>query len=828
MSTFIYSPGLEVLIDTLGNGVIDITEDIIDGSVTLTENLPSTLQVTFLNHRRKYDGVFTPNDIIVLKLKRLNWMQIFSGYLDEVPYFSTYPKAVSLKATCTLKRLKMSVWDSGSAESTNLLSTASGGGAFDQVDGGLRDKLLAVMEKVAGWPRYQVHIGQIPSDFSDRLSPLREKLADQLNVNPGYLGESGVVNGENSTTQGTLQVEGIGPGTGTLPSNRGKAGIIPLASLGEFTIQMRWPYQSDTSESAVSADSFLDLVDKNLAKNWWKGRKILVVNPTNDRAVVLEAVDWGPVASTGNVASLSSSAMESLGLGTTGGKVLEYRFASETAIVGPQPVKTVEQNTPSETKQYNEILSNEDGQVWTGWNGLQPYAQAARRFIKANWNIYGDIGGAVVRKIAGTNTWSDHSFGRAIDIMVSEPGSKAQGLTLAMGNAIAQFFVANPDIFGIKYVIWNDRKNSGNGWRPYGHPGGYSDNTSQHRDHVHVSFLSGARTEAGPMGNPWPGAADNYFDNYILKGNGASINQGGPDGSNLTGLVGPDGVHISNAFDWSPTPNTESEQLWGARALMNDEPIFPFVKMLCAASQRSFMSAPNGDFIAWFPDYFGHYEMASKLIVRDIELAGQGFTVAWDDSRLVTHQYVAGSNTGSILGPGQAPVTWQNRLTTMGIATVEFAELMGALFNVGADSSKERKKFFVNADAIFQRFGARVNYQSIPSLSGPEAEFWYAVRLLQKSWASQFSSRVDLSFMPEAYPGMLLTVESLKFQAYIESVTHTWDMADGQGFKTSVRVIAPSTTDASGFYALPLAGGAEDAPPPLSFPDEGGGVHEFL
>jgi hypothetical protein len=255
--------------------------------------------------------------------------------------------------------------------------------------------------------------------------------------------------------------------------------------------------------------------------------------------------------------------------------------------------------------------------------------------------------------------------------------------------------------------------------------------------------------------------------------------------------------------------------LSGPRALMNDRPILETIQQLTNASQRSFMAAPNGDFIAWFPDYFGQYGTASTMVIRDIELAGEGFSIAWDDSKLITHQFVAGASTGfNLLVPGEQ-VTQTNRLNTMGIATVEFTELMESLFNVPAGS--KRAKYLRNAEDILRKHGARVDYQDIGRISGQEAEFWYAVWLFQRNWAAQFSSRIDLNFMPELWPGMLIKLESYKFQAYVEQVTHRWSMTQGGfgssgGFHTEVSIIAPSTTDRSGFYELPFAGGEEPEP----------------
>ena len=59
---------------------------------------------------------------------------------------------------------------------------------------------------------------------------------------------------------------------------------------------------------------------------------------------------------------------------------------------------------------------------------------------------------------------------------------------------------------------------------------------------------------------------------------------------------------------------------------------------------------------------------------------------------------------------------------------------------------------------------------------------------------NQFSCNVEMTFMPELWPGMLLAIDELQFQCYIHSVTHSWNLQDGSGFQTSVNVMAPSTT----------------------------------
>jgi hypothetical protein len=96
------------------------------------------------------------------------------------------------------------------------------------------------------------------------------------------------------------------------------------------------------------------------------------------------------------------------------------------------------------------------------------------------------------------------------------------------------------------------------------------------------------------------------------------------------------------------------------------------------------------------------------------------------------------------------------------------------------------------------------------TILGHLAEFWYALYLFQYNWASQFSASVSLTFMPELYPGMLLQLPSIGFQAYIQQVQHECNLESGGGFTTTVTIIAPSTigstTGQSQLWGLPKGG----------------------
>lgn len=117
--------------------------------------------------------------------------------------------------------------------------------------------------------------------------------------------------------------------------------------------------------------------------------------------------------------------------------------------------------------------------------GLQSHVALAKDEIASKFSSeITNIHGHSERNIAGTHTKSDHAKGLAVDFMVREKCGEG-------GDAIAKYCVENAERLNLKYVIWNDKIYSpSKGWRPYKHPSGSNDDTLQHRDHVHASFLS--------------------------------------------------------------------------------------------------------------------------------------------------------------------------------------------------------------------------------------------------------------------------------------------------------------------------------------------------
>jgi hypothetical protein len=130
---------------------------------------------------------------------------------------------------------------------------------------------------------------------------------------------------------------------------------------------------------------------------------------------------------------------------------------------------------------------NGPGTSTVGFGGVRPHVAQAGHYLKSKFGI-GTVGGVGARANA-----SDHPKGLALDFMTSGEN----------GTQLADFVRggANKQHFGVTYVIWRQKIDSGGGWRGMENRGSP---TANHMDHVHVSF-------GGPGGGPMDGGASSWI-----------------------------------------------------------------------------------------------------------------------------------------------------------------------------------------------------------------------------------------------------------------------------------------------------------------------------
>jgi cell wall-associated NlpC family hydrolase len=209
------------------------------------------------------------------------------------------------------------------------------------------------------------------------------------------------------------------------------------------------------------------------------------------------------------------------------------------------------------------------------------------------------------------------------------------------------------------------------------------------------------------------------------------------------------------------------------------QPLIQMVQSISGACLRNFASAPNGDFIAYYPDFFGMDGKPAVFTLEDIEL--KDLTMNFSDDALATHVYVNAADTPQ--GLENQTMGW---LKSLGYATVENTLLYQRMRLVAPGDLEN-----MSGQDLMKRFGVRplqVTYGTV--MAGGGLDFLMAVRIFMTKWAEQYQSSIAMTFMPDLFPSMRVQLSGHNIQFYVSEVTHHFDFE--QGFTTSVVATAPS------------------------------------
>jgi cell wall-associated NlpC family hydrolase len=820
-NTLLYTPGVKVIIAASASGqILDISEDIESGNMTLRQNNPHGLNLTVSNPNGKYAGLFTPDDRIIVQMKRISWLQTFSGYLDKVPYFQAYPSSVNFSATCTLKRLKFHFWDPNLSTTADFIRTAYNNGfndgatgIQDETDAGMKAALIQTLTHIVGWDVNKIHIGGIPQDWITKLGPLFDQEEASILSNPGVSTTAAIAAVGPGTTVSSIN---IGPGTRWTAGDWASAVLLQIGapvSLNNVVNFLHWMAAEEPQQNP---------------NNWWHQglNNPLNLGPGNSYPTLYAAA-----VATGSTKYLRGSLYANNILPALQGDVSLSDFAEAvinspwdfggydgdvTKITGTTIVPGAQ--APAMAGSVTGVTSNH---LTTGTGGVSQTTSGAAlvSMVTAAVGGVGDFNSTPNNQAPG----ADIAVQWALANLVSEEGLDCSAFTQAAWAAAGvpiprtsetQYNDPNIVLVDVANILPGDIL-FGNGDGSYPAPGHVAlylggGMVGQHdpvRTVTLASWIAGEQTEAqvnADFGGPAFYGVGRVTTSSTATGNTKGLTKYSPDGSSIASGAqsGASGLNtdsnealIYGAGAWNPiaAPSEDgvnAAAFTGLKILMLDTPIMPFITEMVNASLRCYCSAPNGDFIAWFPDYFGQYGYAATWHLSTVELID--FNIDWSDENLVTHQYVAGSvstaNT-SIDPENGGNVTWQDELNSFGVATIDMPGLLTALTGVSSTDSG----LFSNVTNIYKQFGPRPNFIPMATVGAPSiAEFWFAIQKFQENWANQFSTDVKITFMPELWPGMLLAVDDLQFQCYITEVNHSWNMSDNGGFETTVSVCAPS------------------------------------
>ena len=334
--TFVYTPDIACSIYTT-DGVVDVSEDIIDFTITRQINATSQMNMTLANPGRKYNRKINTMDRVTVFLKRTTWLQVFTGYITYAPIETLVPTPVNIAADCTMRILQNTYWDDTLMQFQQLLlnqfdnSAASSDRTVN--DGGVAQAIVNLLCEVTGWDPNRIHIQGIPQkllEFAaatyvanvDGNNPyLNQQVIQQVATIVGakslISGKSHSTGSLNGTTTQTVTLSGQPPGTVFTanyaqafytspigrqphPNTPGNNPMNPVAydALNKDIYWCGVPFVYSTYKKQSDIDSCTSWLRYNHYNNDYNGRPLVLINGDTGRTVVVRATNLIEVPNT--------------------------------------------------------------------------------------------------------------------------------------------------------------------------------------------------------------------------------------------------------------------------------------------------------------------------------------------------------------------------------------------------------------------------------------------------------------------------------------------------------------------------------------------------
>jgi len=795
--TLIYSPRVRIVISSGGKD-IDVSSDIIRGRVVRAIDAVSQAEFYLNNKNGKYTGMLRRMDKVIIWMKRVNWIQVFSGYLDIVPAYDLFPTEAYIRASCTLKRLKYTYWDKGLFPSVQLLNPITTGEdgtlevANNSPDAGSGVIIHDLLTKVGNWPVNQVLIQQIPVKFMDFMKD-NIKLVDQqetFNRIYTFLQGGGIAEGQiypwSSAAGATPEPEGAG----------GKFSHEQIISL----IKGVWgTAQSGMSDDKIAlAAAYCIQVSNGDAEHHYDGT--YPFGSGRDEWGLFGLDHEGNSGKHLTLDQLKDPLANILEAYKVSQQGTNWSYWANDMGFGNPP-----DNLPSVRAQVPTVAP------WiSAINLTNSGANLKRDVLESLFDqFYGPSGGEDVKKVleyAAKQEGKPYILGTQGPDTFDCSGLVRQaylqiGLDIphhAVDQARVTFDYQVPKSNGVRWQV-SDLKPGDLIFFPSSAPDKGGDGVPD-IGHVAMYYGDGRTIEAGsPVQyadaahylNGTNGKA--YTANFITRPMGMLYalrdSTGVWDSTNENGEVNA-AYRLFNIM-FKPETSGLSLLLRDDFAPANDESLLTSVSQVCSGSMRSFQSGPNGDFIAFFPDYFGINNTKAVWEIEDVEIINLKLQI--NDDELVTHVFTIGdSNMNMNIDIGD----W---ISSSGAVSIMSKAIMSQVLQMQSNTG-----FLSTPEAFLQRFGIRPMQNQLSIIRSHYFEFFSSLYRFLQQWSKQFSTDVQICFMPEIFPGMRMNLANHDVCVYVESVVHTFDYQEG--FQTYPTISCPSTP-AGGQDGLPIAMG---------------------
>jgi hypothetical protein len=855
MRRLVYSPKAFVYIQT-DEGVYNISDLVTAGEVHRVVDDVSTASVTFQNPGFTFtqagNPTFRPMDKITIFLQRIPSfpVQVFTGYLDDTPYYQMYPGTITLSASCTLKRLNYTYFDAGLPFMTTFFArygwqsdgngslftaanpdlpdnAAEAGQAQSAQSSSMSELMFAVLKHIAGWDEQEILIEELPEKLTDRISKIYEVLIDQEAkveeaftqwlkdfIGAGSSGGGGMAGGGGSLPD-TAAVEEFNhlypkvfietPGAATLTEVQ----IRRIAEAAGFkpgnALQMA---QIAHGESGFKPGVVQhDPGDGNVGWGLWQ----ITPHAWGSSGPAIDKL-----ASLGGIEQMLNpvkcAVMAKFLFDAAGGVRPWYGTAYLDKNLDVNSVQSVgagnSSGTPATTQTANAHTTGNETEIRDNTGSTSTSSTSTTKStrydaIKAEANRMSGLTAPYNNARPPSDT-AGYDCSSSVTQLLKAAGYKIPGWPAT--NTIKQYMHAGKDPSG-RVTFWNSDVNNtaGNSVHIWAEIDGKAFTTADHRS---GHYKDGYYALSNPTANGFTAWHVGGLDEPADIPADADTSGGGGSADTTSTGVGDAASAAKSAVVYTTlnfpqaVSSAESMLLTGEKSLMNDQPLLPFIQQLSKGTLRSFQSLPNGDFYAFHPDYFGAFGTSPYWEIDDIEVLEGNIQLS--DKALVTHSYVIGATLGL-----QDVDQIANKIATTGVVTLlnagtaDFLNLEPDKAAQEAQAAKTDKNkdetalqpFLGDSDAVLaflQRYGARPLVDPAPFIRSHIFETFYAFQNFMLAWSRQFLTTFSFTFMPELYPGGLCRFKDHDIQMYIDEVHHSWDYSSG--FTTQANLSAPSST----------------------------------
>lgn len=808
-------------------------------------------------------------DMITIWLQRVGGhpIQVFTGYLDSVPYYQAYPGNCTLQATCTLKKIAVTWFDPGLTFYQNIVNDlgwainpntgdaeptlpsqrkVTGSDPTKAInDGGFAQLLYEFMVQICNWNPGNVYISNLPPTLPRKAAELYRKISTATEEDLTALENDlrqimGITFASDTTTaNGTLKkplekaitevrrqgsnynvnllvlitaaqlLTGVDPKFhqhySQDPQGWGYGLFAARPPLTHKTEGGQTTYQEGTT---IDGHPIRDFMDPTLATELFC-RRLLSSDKSTGRAVV------GPLqskANQGNAAAIRTWIQHATGR-TFGVGTFDSAITSAQALVKTFDTSS---NTHNSTTVINSTVL---GQKHLGWNDDE--ITSLMSSVEANV-FTREYQGKIHNELAPYYYFAkkNHAQVELCKRWTSDPSI----LLLSFSKGSSGFMPLNQVFDSFKgktqpsLIIRNVAFSSSGVTEP---PAFLVHGKTSNGTAVAKRLLADMPTNSVLIQVP-KGASYPTWDGQPPPTNQTLGVQKNPDPSaqqsiQNNGLNFQDLGKLSLAAAFTsqfaiPVNYIESQRLTGEKALLNDISCLDAVGQFCAASMRTFMSLPNGKFLAFYPDYFGAHGRKPYWQIFDIEMLNMGIQL--NDTSLATHVYVVGDTFG--FGDQSEGMQAFNAIDTRGVATLTQASILESLIvpinhhKFGGNQKESAWGRLKDAYAFLNHYGARPFTQQEPLIRNTFYEFLYAWQTFEQKWAQTFNTEVLFTFQPEVMAGGIIEFPQHNLQMYVESVTHTWDYTEGfftQAVLSSPAAVKDNGLGVAGLPGFALAGG---------------------